>query len=599
MHVDIIENTKALAELRANWDAVYDADPEAQFFLSWTWMSRWLAKLDKPWFVLAAKPDAESSAYVAFFPLWLQTKERKSGGFYNDLNMGGNHFADYTGFLCRPELQKQAIPAFAGRLKQLNWTHLHLEYFCASDQRAALFMQEFAKSDFDVTKLARFDESKMDLSICPVARLPGDWDEYLNRNLSANTRQKIRRLLRQLESSGEFRITHAEQDTLERDIEILLRFWVERFGKRKGARLPAILKKNRLMLQHCFAAGSLFLPVLWHGERPVCALAILVDASKKSFLFLIGGRDETFDGPPPGLLLHAHSIRHAIANGFVTYDFLRGNEPYKYSFGVEEHRIATLVLTTKDGKNLGGRLDRRSLPFALERSMKHHRAGRPVKAERGYWQVLDLEPDNANALYHLGRIVAKRGEHPAAIKLFKTLVAVRPDVHKAWLKLGTSLQARGAFAEAAAAYCEFIERQPATAGTYCDLGQVLVELGLFDLAVAAFEAARELRPDHPGIDAGLMKVLHARGGLSRKHLVRRASVHADVGDRAAKLSAIVAARKATSKLPVPPSDRASVEPPFALRKGSVGPAAQRPTDLQTDDALRIYHSAIARHFRQG
>ncbi len=106
-----------------------------------------------------------------------------------------------------------------------------------------------------------------------------------------------------------------------------------------------------MMLRHAFRAGALFLPVLWQGERPVGALAILVDERKKSFLFWIAGRDETFDGLPAGLALHAHSIRHAIRNGFVTYDFLRGNEPYKYSFGAEEFRVTSFVLTTKDGKN--------------------------------------------------------------------------------------------------------------------------------------------------------------------------------------------------------------------------------------------------------
>ena len=61
MRVDVIDDTEALAASRAEWDAAYVADPEAQFFLSWTWMSRWLAVLDKPWFILAARPDGEAA----------------------------------------------------------------------------------------------------------------------------------------------------------------------------------------------------------------------------------------------------------------------------------------------------------------------------------------------------------------------------------------------------------------------------------------------------------------------------------------------------------------------------------------------------------
>jgi hypothetical protein len=59
---------------------VYDADPEAQFFMSWMWMSRWLPASDKPWSVLAARLD-ESSAYVASFcRSWGAAREHGGAG---------------------------------------------------------------------------------------------------------------------------------------------------------------------------------------------------------------------------------------------------------------------------------------------------------------------------------------------------------------------------------------------------------------------------------------------------------------------------------------------------------------------------------------
>ena len=35
----------------------------------------------------------------------------------------------------------------------------------------------------------------------------------------------------------------------------------------------------------------------------------------------------------PGIVLLAHVIRDAIERGVPTFDFLRGEEPYKYGFG--------------------------------------------------------------------------------------------------------------------------------------------------------------------------------------------------------------------------------------------------------------------------
>ena len=97
MHIDIIETSPSLAKLEDNWNAVYDADDEAQIFLSWKWLSGWLSCIPGPWFILAAKErDAADLPYVAFFPLRLQTTIEKSDVF-GDIRMAGNFAADYTG----------------------------------------------------------------------------------------------------------------------------------------------------------------------------------------------------------------------------------------------------------------------------------------------------------------------------------------------------------------------------------------------------------------------------------------------------------------------------------------------------------------------
>jgi CelD/BcsL family acetyltransferase involved in cellulose biosynthesis len=71
----------------------------------------------------------------------------------------------------------------------------------------------------------------------------------------------------------------------------------------------------------------------------------LIDERKAVMHFCIVGRDESFNDPSPGLVLHAHSIRMAIARGIRTYDFMRGNEPYKYSFGACDRQVRPIVVT--------------------------------------------------------------------------------------------------------------------------------------------------------------------------------------------------------------------------------------------------------------
>jgi tetratricopeptide (TPR) repeat protein len=278
-----------------------------------------------------------------------------------------------------------------------------------------------------------------------------------------------------LDTSDEYRITYATSETIDRDLDTLLRFWEIRWKPRKGDRVHTLVRSNRLMLTASFKADLLLLPTLWQGDRPLASLAILMDRRKATFLFLMTGRDESFDGPPPGMILHAHSIRYAIANGFKEYDFSQGNEPYKYSFGVKERRIRCVAIATKNGLNLGGKLDRRTIPDALNEATELHQNRKLAEAERCYRQILDVEPRNADAIHRLGELLTTRENHIGAKRLFKMLTTIRPDLYKPWLCLAQSCEALGQYLEAANSYREVIKLAPEVPDAFTGLARALFE----------------------------------------------------------------------------------------------------------------------------
>jgi len=146
MRIDVIDTLPAFARLEDNWNAVYDADPDAQLFMSWKWLSGWLQQIASPWLILAAKAsDGAGAPYVAFFPLRIQTKI-ENARFHNELNMAGNFAADYTGILCAPGAEHQAVPAFARYLKQMNWARMNLDNIRVSEPRLRLLLAHFPKA---------------------------------------------------------------------------------------------------------------------------------------------------------------------------------------------------------------------------------------------------------------------------------------------------------------------------------------------------------------------------------------------------------------------------------------------------------------------
>jgi hypothetical protein len=478
MHIDVIEDLRALAGLEDNWNAVYDADPDAHLFLSWKWLSAWLTLPYGPWVILAAKTsNVPESPYIGFFPLRILAKTSNNGHIRNEINMVGNFGADYTGLLCRPEYDNKAISAFVRQIKRMNWARLSLAYVRMSEPRTRKLLSHFTKGRFvtkDVSRVDKIDGTNN--CVCPVSPLPNDWESYLS-GLSANTRQKIRRLIKLIDAGTEFRITEATSATIDQDLDRLLNFWEIKWKDRKGDRIHELVRANRRMLNLSYQSGLLLLPTLWCEDRPLVASAVFVDRRKRALLFYMTGRDETFDGPPAGLMLHAHSIRQAIHNGFVEYDFMRGNEPYKYSFGVQERFIHYFTIETRNGVNLGLRLDSRTVNDVLEQATTFHRAGKIEEAERAYKQVLDAEPKHLDAMHRLGQLLAAKGDHLAAMRVFKSLTGLRPDLFKPWLCLAQCLEALNREFDAANAYREVVRIRPDSSDAFSGLARVLVRLG--------------------------------------------------------------------------------------------------------------------------
>ncbi|MDF1599151.1 GNAT family N-acetyltransferase [Mesorhizobium sp. YIM 152430] len=428
--------------------------------------------------------------------------------------MGGAHVADYTGAVCAPQFAQAAMSAFAKHLRKMNWANLHLDNLRMSSGRMRSFIENLEDRRLDIRNVTAVNKAdNIDNSICPSIELPATWDAYLEEKVGANTRQKLRRLLRKLDGSDEFRITLPDSATLDRDIGILLGFWRDRWGTRKGNRMPGILRTNQRTFQDAFSDGCLFFPVLWQGERPLGALATFIDPVKKTYLFSMAGRDETVQTVSPGLLLHAFSIRHAIENGFRTYDFLRGNEPYKYMLGATDTIIGNKRVYTRSGRNLGDKLDVRLLSGIFKAANGWHKDGLLVKAERAYRQILDTDPLHATTLYALGQFVASKGDHQAAATIFQTLSSVAPELAKGWTRLGTALQALGRHGDAVEAFGKAIQLTPDSASARYGVAVSLFNLGCARAAKAQLEAVLQM---HSG--SGKMEPQRVKAALLLQEL---------------------------------------------------------------------------------
>lgn len=496
MKIDIFETLEEFEKIREDWDRIYFEDPEAHLFLSWQWLHKYLSHRHR-WFVLALKQEGDAH-YCAFLPLKVSTyQDEKTNLFCDEIRMAGNYGADYTGFLCWPGLEDAAADAFSAYIGRENWTTLTFDYFYTASSRLDRLLAAFPQTEFSQKSNERSNSDNIDNTICPYVVLPESWEAYLATHMSAQTRQKLRRFMRMVEASSDYRITHATSETIERDLDTLFRLWRIKWAERKGSKVDRLITLTREMLLDAFNQGALDVPVLWYQDRPLGVLANLLDRQKKTVLFYITGRDEEWTTPSPGLLLHGFSIRDAIAEGYRIYDFLRGNEAYKYAFGVEERRIRSMLVRTLSGRNLRNCLNPRSIEHVYERAVELHKQGRLDRAEPGYRQVIHTMPTHTRARYGLAQLFDDKGEHDEAEYLYKGLLATMPGAGKIQHRLGDSQMAQGHYGEAAETFEALLARHPLLSLVRYKLGVALCATGRGEEALGIFTSFEDILSDDP------------------------------------------------------------------------------------------------------
>jgi len=198
---------------------------------------------------------------------------------------------------------------------------------------------------------------------------------------------------------------------------------------------------------------------------------------------------------------------------------------------------------------------------ALDAAVRHHQAGRAAQAEAIYRQILDVEPDQPDALHLLGVVYSQRGDPATAIDYIgraigrrpreavyltnlaiayralgrldeavaslRRAIELRPDLADAHYHLGLTFQQRGMLDEAATCYGRVLEMEPRSVQALVGLGACLRAQGKLEEAVACYQRAIQIKPDYAQAHHNLGNVFKMGGMLDAaadayRHAIRLA-----------------------------------------------------------------------------
>ena len=167
----------------------------------------------------------------------------------------------------------------------------------------------------------------------PTPRIPlnGSFEDYLSR-IDKKQRHEIRRKMRRAaesEKTVRFTIVDGTED-INAEINAFFDLMVQDPGK-AGFLHPAMREQMTVTIQNAHAHGYLWLAFL-EIEGAKTAASLNFDYRNKLWGYNSGVSSEHRE-LSPGWVLLTHTIQWCCENGRYEFDFMRGDEEYKYRFG--------------------------------------------------------------------------------------------------------------------------------------------------------------------------------------------------------------------------------------------------------------------------
>ncbi|HEX2865892.1 MAG TPA: GNAT family N-acetyltransferase [Ignavibacteriales bacterium] len=334
LHIKEIKNTDELNEIADEWAELFEAAPDTAPFQSPSWLITWWKYFGngRLWTIAVYN----RRILVGIAPLYIFNYSGQNN-ILRQLTFIGTGNTDYMDILCRPEFESQSV-------------QMILEFLTGSkDEWDVCDFQELR--DFSLLlKIKLPEEFEINIissGVCPVAVLPESVNEYISR-LPVSFRKNTLRARRRLWDSGTLRLETAKEGNLEEYIDWLFRLHNARWNNRN---MPGLLGENSLQNFHKDAAAKMFhsgilrLYVLRHNGKIIASVYSLIKNEK--LYNYIGGFDPDLAKFSPGSVILLDIIEKAISEGIKEFDFLRGEEDYKYKWTTEERHNYRMLIKKK------------------------------------------------------------------------------------------------------------------------------------------------------------------------------------------------------------------------------------------------------------
>ena len=338
MQLSFLHDEKAFDDLASEWNALLSRSSSDVPFLRHEYLRAWWSTLgggEWPagdlWIGSGRQATGELAGLAPLF--FTQTREGRPGLML----LGSVEISDYLDLLVPTGAE---VPFAQALLQALD------EQGPAGWQVLDLYNLPEASPNLSALEVAARQKgwliTRQRLQPCPVAGLPGDWESYLSM-LDKKQRHELRRKVRRTESypgGVSWRIVGPEESLQAAAQSFMGLMALD--PQKAGFLTPAMRKQFMATVEAAHQNGWLQLALLEVAGR-LAAGYLNFDYGGRIWVYN-SGLDPEFQFLSPGWVLLAYLIQWAIEHGRKEFDFLRGDEDYKYRLGGLERSIFRLTI---------------------------------------------------------------------------------------------------------------------------------------------------------------------------------------------------------------------------------------------------------------
>jgi CelD/BcsL family acetyltransferase involved in cellulose biosynthesis len=332
METTIHTQPNIFEQLQPEWNALLHDSTADTPFLTYEWQKTWndcLCSCEGEVHLLTVR---DGGALLGIAPLFVLSEPDKDGRPQRLLRLIGSVDAsDYLDLIAVRGREREVFTAMLDALAQSDtWDAIDLWNVPEASLTRVLLPELIASRGWTL-----LDEPQV---VCPIIQLPATFDDYVQ-NLDKKERHELRRKIRRAEATegvSWYAITgrdHAHD--LDEAAESFIALMMKSRSDKSDFMTDDMRRFFHQMMHATHAGGFLHLAFLEvNGVKAATYLSF--DYNQKRLVFNSGLETEGFQSLSAGIVLAARIIDEAIRVGYGEFDFLRGDEKYKYQLGAKD-----------------------------------------------------------------------------------------------------------------------------------------------------------------------------------------------------------------------------------------------------------------------